>query len=390
MAAAWSQRDRWVAAATAALTVALLILDLQMPLGVAVGALYSLVTLLALRSSRRWFPFVVAGTCTFLTVVGGMFGPTVPGFPIWMAVSNRALSLVLIWVPLLFFLQHQRAQAALRRAYGELEVLVQERTRDLAKVNRALVEEISERMEAEQNLRKSTDALQESQRALHDSREELRGLAARLLTAQEEDRRRLSRDLHDDINQRLAMLAVELETLERQLPSSPGLIGPGLRSLVDRVVGLSEDVRHLAYQFHPSILDDLGLPIALQRLVDDFSAHAGVRGRFSGRARTESYPSDIAGCLYRVAQESLGNVARHAKASLVEVELTDEDRGLALSVRDNGIGFDPVRTNDGGRGLGLVSMKERLHLVQGTLEVRSAPGQGTAVRAWVPLSGRTT
>jgi len=390
MAAAWSQRDRWVAAATATLALGLLALDLRMPLGVAVGALYSLVTLLALWSSRRWFAFVVAGTCTVLTAVGGVFSPIIHGFPVWMAVSNRALSLVVIWVPLLFFLQYQRAQEALRRAYGELEMLVQERTRELAKVNRALVEEISERMEAEQRLRESTDALQESQRALEGSRQELRALAARLLTAQDEDRRRLSRDLHDDINQRLAMLAVELEALERKLRSSPDLIGPGLRSLLDRVTELSEDVRHLAYQFHPSILDDLGLPIALQRLVDDFSAHTGVQGRFSGRARTESYPLDIARSLYRVAQESLGNVARHAKASLVEVELTDEDRGLALSVRDNGIGFDPVRTNAGGGGLGLVSMKERLHLVQGTLEVRSAPGQGTAVRAWVPLSGRTT
>jgi signal transduction histidine kinase len=209
-------------------------------------------------------------------------------------------------------------------------------------------------------------------------------LAAQLLRVQEEERRRISRDLHDDINQRLALLAVDLEALERSMSPDSVENDGAVRSIQDQVAALSEDVRRLAYQLHPSILDDLGLPIALQRLVDDFLARTDMKGQFINRGVSRSLPQDVATCLYRIAQESLINIARHAKASTVSVELSSSDDAVTIGITDNGIGFDPLTV---GNGLGLLSMKERVTLVHGTLDVASERGKGTRITVHAPSSG---
>ncbi len=115
-----------------------------------------------------------------------------------------------------------------------------------------------------------------------------------MLTVQEEERQRLSRDLHDDVNQRLAMLIAEVETLEQSLPLFPERISRGLRTIQNRLAELSDEVRHLAYQFHPSLVDDLGLPIALHRLIDDFSTRTGIKGTVVLRNVTDSLPQAVA------------------------------------------------------------------------------------------------
>ncbi|MGQ0809934.1 MAG: histidine kinase [Nitrospiraceae bacterium] len=367
------------------LSLGLFVLDLQLPLGIANGVLYSIVVLIALRSSQKHFPLAVAGTSTLLTVLGAYLGPILTSVPLWISISNRIFSIFIIWVPIVFFSQHRRAQEALRAAYGELEIRVQERTKELADVNRALVEEISERIETEQSLRASEAAVEASREELQYNQQELRGLAARLLSAQDDERRRISRELHDDVNQRLAMLTVDLETLERSPSGSPESTGHGLRSIQDRLIELSDDVRRLAYQFHPSILDDLGLPIALQRLVDDFSARTGIKGTLTCPDRDCSWPQDVTSCLYRIAQESLTNVARHAHSSQVEVQLATVDHNAVLSVTDQGTGFDLNGDHHSQSSLGLVSMAERARLVNGELTVNSRPGHGTVVRVRVPL-----
>jgi two-component system, NarL family, sensor kinase len=142
-------------------------------------------------------------------------------------------------------------------------------------------------------------------------------------------------------------------------------------------------VRHLAYQLHPSILDDLGLPIALQRLVDDFTARSHIRGSFGHKNIPAAVPQEIATCLYRVAQESLNNVARHAAASRVDVELTRSPSGLSVTITDDGVGFDSEQPRHGPHGLGLLGMKERVALVRGVLQVNSAVGKGTRVQVVV-------
>jgi signal transduction histidine kinase len=259
----------------------------------------------------------------------------------------------------------------------ELEDRVRRRTGELARVNEALVEEISERMQTERSLRVS-------EATLEANRQELRGLTAQLLRVQEEERQRVSRELHDDVNQRLAMLTVDVETLERRLPAGSDAVGRGLRSIQDRLAELSDDVRHLAYEYHPSILDDLGLAVALQRLVDEFALRAGIRASFKHGNGSAPLPQTVASCLYRVAQESLGNIVRHAKASHVEVVLSQEQGGVRLSVRDDGRGFSSDEPRERSHGLGLISMKERVRLVNGTLSIESQTGRGTRLEVWVP------
>ncbi len=257
----------------------------------------------------------------------------------------------------------------LQRLNEALDRRVQIRTQELASVNESLVAEVAERAQTEESL--------------ESSRQELQKLAFQLLRVQEEERRRISRDLHDDINQRLALLAMEIEAVERQLSSSPVHVGRAVRAIQDRVVDLSDVVRHLAYQLHPSILDDLGLPIALQRLVDDFTARSHIRGSFGHKNIPAVVPQEIATCLYRIAQESLNNVARHAQASRVDVELTRSRSGLTVTITDDGVGFDFEQSRYGSRGLGLLGMKERVALVHGDLQVMSVVGTGTRVQVVV-------
>jgi PAS domain S-box-containing protein len=260
-------------------------------------------------------------------------------------------------------------QEELQRLNEALDKRVQIRTQELAAANKSLTAEVAERMQTEQSLESSRKTLQK--------------LTLQLLRVQEDERRRISRDLHDDINQRLALLAMDIEAVGQQLSSSPGQVGRAVQEIQDRVVELSDVVRHLAYQLHPSILDDLGLPIALQRLVDDFTARSRIRGSFGHKDIPPVVPQEIASCLYRVAQESLSNVARHAAASRVDVELIRSQSELIVTITDNGVGFDSEQSLHGSHGLGLIGMKERVALVHGELLVSSAVGKGTKVQVAV-------
>jgi len=262
--------------------------------------------------------------------------------------------------------QSRMHEEELQRLNQALDRRVQARTQELASVNESLLAEVAERMQTEASL--------------ESSRQELQKLAFQLLRVHDEERRRISRDLHDDINQRLALLVMDIEAIERQLSFQPGQVGQAVRAIQDRVVELSDVVRHLAYQLHPSILDDLGLPIALQRLVDDFTARSNIRGSFGHNNIPATVPQEIATCFYRVTQESLNNVARHAEASRVEVELTGSQSELMVTITDNGVGFDSEQPRNGSHGLGLLGMKERVALVNGALHVASSVGKGTRVQ----------
>ncbi len=262
--------------------------------------------------------------------------------------------------------QSRMHEEELQRLNQALDRRVQARTQELASVNESLLAEVAERMQTEASL--------------ESSRQELQKLAFQLLRVQEDERRRISRDLHDDINQRLALLVMDIEAVERQLGSQPDQVGQAVCAIQDRVVELSDVVRHLAYQLHPSILDDLGLPIALQRLVDDFTARSNIRGSFGHKNIPATVPQEIATCFYRVTQESLNNVARHAEASQVEVELTGSRSELRVTITDDGVGFDSEQPRNGSHGLGLLGMKERVALVHGALHVASSVGKGTRVQ----------
>jgi signal transduction histidine kinase len=210
-----------------------------------------------------------------------------------------------------------------------------------------------------------------------------RDLTRRLIRAHEEERARLGRELHDDVTQRLAILAIDAGRVERG--ADKVLTVEKLREIRAGLVRLSEDIHALSYRLHPSLLEDLGLTEALKAECERFSRQESISAEVTLRDVPDDIIPETALCLYRVAQEALRNVARHARASRVDISVRPLNSGLQLVVHDDGIGFDPARQRTR-RSLGLASMRERVILVNGELDVESAPGQGTTILVTVPLN----
>jgi PAS domain S-box-containing protein len=209
-----------------------------------------------------------------------------------------------------------------------------------------------------------------------------REFGKQLLQAQEAERARLARELHDDITQRLGILAINADRLD----SEADLIEQRktIREIRDSLIVLGEDVHSLAYKLHPAMLEHLGLDAALRTECERFSRQESI----SVDVNLDGLPSDIPHearlCLFRVAQEALRNVARHAHAKAVKVSLHSLNGGLQLAVADNGAGFDPGKEPQQA-SLGLASMRERVRLLEGKLEIESERGRGTAILAWIPI-----
>jgi len=214
-----------------------------------------------------------------------------------------------------------------------------------------------------------------------------REFSGRLIHAQEAERARLARELHDDITQRLARLAIDAGSIKRGRAG----VGPGeaMDEFRDGLVRLSEDVHSLSYNLHPALLEDLGLADALQAECEQFSRQESITVEVRLEEVPEGIPPDIGLCLFRITQEALRNVARHARAETAKVSLRQWDGGLQLAVKDSGIGFDPGQQRHR-HSLGLASMRERARLLGGELDIESASGHGTTVVAWVPLTEEET
>ena len=232
-------------------------------------------------------------------------------------------------------------------------------------------------------LRESLISKTKSEQAAKQSESAVRALLDRLLNAEEQERKRISRELHDDLNQKIALLAFDTDNLRMMPFPSEDKIREQLVNLRTRIVELSQDVREISHRLHPSILDDLGLTAALNHLCEDFLVREGIKVLFTSEAVPRAIPVEVAACLYRVAQEALHNVLKHAQTDNVRMKLSGDPSGIRLSICDTGIGFD----SEGGRrpGLGIVSMRERVLLVHGEFSIHSEPGQGTEVRVFVPL-----
>lgn len=214
--------------------------------------------------------------------------------------------------------------------------------------------------------------------------QERQNLLARLANAHQEERWRISRELHDDLTQRLAALAMDLGGLAaRSLAPAAGL-KKELRALQRRAVQAAEAARHIAHQLHPLEVDDLGLVAALRSYCEDFSKREGIAVKLTSRDIPKELKREIGSCVYKVAKESLSNVARHAAAERVSVILDGTANIIRLRVKDSGIGFRAGSPGLDG-GLGLLSMQERVTLLGGNLSIRSQPGQGTEVTVAVPL-----
>ena len=233
-------------------------------------------------------------------------------------------------------------------------------------------------------------SLEDHVRLLGEKRKELESLTGKLIEAQEEERRRIARELHDDFNQRLASLSVELESTERAPVALPEPVARQLATIRVQIGQLSDDLHDMAYRLHPSLLEHVGLEVALRDHVAEFTKRTGLPVTFDAREVPETLSQEIATNLFRVMQESLQNVSKHAQATKVTVRLSGSSRGIGLSVRDNGKGFDHENKNDCMRGLGLVSMQERARGLGGFLRIHSLPRDGTKVCTWIPLSSEDT
>ena len=210
-------------------------------------------------------------------------------------------------------------------------------------------------------------------------------ISGRLIEAQEQERSRLAKELHDDINQRLALLAIELEQLRLNLPNATKELTKRIDGLQQTTLDISRDVQGLSHELHSSKLDFLGLVPAFSSFCREFSLQKNVEIHFTHADVPPTIPRHISLCLFRILQEASHNVVKHSGVRRFDVELRGTAGHAHLTIRDAGKGFDPGASIST-RELGLVSMRERLHLVGGTLSIRSGATRGTEIFADVPLS----
>ena len=229
----------------------------------------------------------------------------------------------------------------------------------------------------------ASQALSISEEKLRQSHNQIRNLLGKLIDAQESERRRISRQLHDDLNQKIATLSVGISQLKRRLPMQETALIGELDQLRENAATLTHDVRTLSHQLHPAVLEHLGLVTALESYTSNFSAEEQIDVELTAEIGTERIPFQVSICLYRVAVEALRNVSRHSGATSAAISLKRFDGVLELQVSDSGNGFD-VETFKNGGGLGLISVEERLRLLQGSCDIYSAPGRGTKLVVKVP------
>ena len=228
--------------------------------------------------------------------------------------------------------------------------------------------------------RRAEDAVRDREERLHlvealdRSQEELRALAASLFTAQDEERRRIARELHDDFSQHTALLEMELTKLQQQSPQ----LEAQLNGIITQVSTLSQELRNVSHALHPSGLEHLGLEAGLRSLCEEFERAHELPIRFSYSSGDQRVPVATATVFYRIAQEALRNVVKHAGDARVTMTLTADEELLSLTVQDDGCGFEVGAQGSGSR-LGLISMQERARLIGGWVDVRSEVGVGTTV-----------
>jgi len=225
---------------------------------------------------------------------------------------------------------------------------------------------------------------QKAEQTISVGQAELIALTGRMMQAQESERRHIARELHDDLNQNLALLAVELDLLNKKPPESQGQLTESLTKISSQVKELSTFVHDLSHQLHPAKIEQLGLVTALRGLCRDLGASHNLIIDFIADRIKSPIPQTVGLCLYRIAQEGLRNAVKHSKADGLEVKLEQLADELVMSIADNGAGFDTADHQDH-VGLGLLSIRERLRLVNGTFQIESKPEEGTRIEVKVPL-----
>ncbi|MBW2593474.1 MAG: sensor histidine kinase, partial [Deltaproteobacteria bacterium] len=271
--------------------------------------------------------------------------------------------------------ERKEAEVALQRAYDEMELRVKERTTELLQTNKQLQQEIKKHQRAAE--------------ALRESKNRLRFLSSHILKAQEEERRRISLELHDELGQSLSLLKMKLGSIQRKLDGKRPDLAEPLNEAHQYIDFTIENVRRLSRDLSPSILEDLGLSAAINWLLSDFTKYYDIDTNVDAR--------DISGCfslekqiiIYRIFQEALTNITKHADADKVEVLIKGDGRKILFLIRDNGRGFDYEAVDareSTEKGLGLPAMYERALMLGSSLEIKSQDREGTQISFSVSVS----
>lgn len=370
----------FVFALIGALTAGVFALDLTTPLGMADWLLYIPILFLAawLLPDRHLVPLMAA--FTVLTVAGSFLSP--PGGQLEVGAFNRVLGVAVLWATTLLLLRRTQTEEALRKAHQELEQRVKDRTAELSRTVDQLEQEIAERMWVEADRARLFEQVQAS-------RERLQALSRQLMDAQEEERWRIARELHDETGQALTSVLVGLRTIEDlHSVKTVRTWAKELREIVGRSL---RDLQRLAHGLRPSMLSDLGLEQALRQLVAEctkayqLSVDLHVTGLGAHRM---SAPFETT--IYRIVQEAVTNAAKHARAQNVSILLACTESTVKLVIEDNGRGFDGDKALKSSNGLGLLGMQERAALLNGSLIIESAPEKGTGIYVHLPIPKDTS
>jgi len=273
----------------------------------------------------------------------------------------------------------KQAEEALRKVNEDLEGQVAERTSALLTANVQLRQEIRERQIVEATLR-------ESERQLHH-------LAAQILQVQEQERGRISRELHDDLGQSLLVIKLIMRKVSHALSSADVTVREDLEHALEQLDILIDKVRRISHNLSPAVLEDLGLEAALESLVRDFSANEEVKFSLDLEKVSPFLSQTVQLAVYRIFQEALTNISKHAAASEVNMQISRGNDHIRFLIGDNGRGFDLEASKTaapGERGVGLASIEERVHLLDGALEIRSQPGQGTQLSFALPYESSSS
>jgi signal transduction histidine kinase len=293
-----------------------------------------------------------------------------------------------------FFLESLSPFEVTHRGFGETNLRLQQliatlekRNLDLARINRELAIEIHERKRTEKALRESEEHLRELFTEARRMEENLRNLSNQVLHVQEEERKHISRELHDEVGQALTAISVNLAMLKTNGTCDPHWIRQRVADTQHLLQETMTTVHNFARELRPTMLDELGLLPALRSCLKSFAERTGLRVRFSANPLTEKLSSKQKTVLFRITQESLTNVAKHAQASRVEITIRKVGAGISMEVADNGKSFrlDSQNLPGARKRLGLLGMQERVRLVNGSFSVKAQPGKGTTVRVLIPF-----
>ena len=353
----------------AAAMVGIFAIDLHTPLGLAVPFFYLLLALLAIGVAAQ----------TRVLVIIAVLGPVLAGIKlhihpgdgeVWLGQSNRLIFSMLIWIVVGLECVRRRIETERRENSRMLERQVAERTEALRTANQKLEVEIAERKEAEATI--------------FNYAARLEALSKQLVTVQDSERKALATELHDRIGQNLSALNMSLNLnlalLSGQLsPAALPAAQARIRDALALVEQTTEMVRSVMEELHPALLEQYGLATALRWHGEEFSGRTGIAFRYAAGENLPRWPGKVETTLFRIAQEALINVAKHAQATEVTVTLKQNANGLTLTVADNGVGMAPERKPVAGSGWGQAIMAERARTIGGTLHIVPGPAGGTAV-----------